>query len=114
MVKVEITQNFELRGWFPKLSYNLTASVLEKYSSNKTVQSSGLYSLRYDDTGQDPLRFGAIFNGEQYAELDYFERMGEESKGFVSINLFGTDEDKLNLIGADIKKGLEGITNKNA
>jgi hypothetical protein len=112
MDKVEIQKDFQLRGWFPKWSYNHALSVLRKFSSDKNAQASQLYHTDMEKDG--PFRFGSIFNGEQYAELDYYKyRDGNKSDGFLSIKLYGEDKNKLDLIKKDLEKGLEEAINKN-
>ena len=108
MDKISINKDFNLNKGFPSLSYEFVGKVLREFG--KEIKSSGLYKINNLDSSGST-RFGTFFNGEQYAEIDYFNNVNDSSKGLISISVYGKGQ--LELIKKRIENGLEELT-KNA
>jgi hypothetical protein len=100
MENITLKKKFVLGRNFTNKSFQIVGNVLEKHSGENLKMSRGLYS-------EGPtFKYGTVFNGGLYAELNYSNLNLE---GSVHISLFGKDEDELNLVKEDIEKNLEEL-----
>lgn len=108
MENITLKKKFVLGRNFTNKSFRIIGNILEKNSGENLKRSRGLYSEG------SSFKYGTIFSGGLYAELNYsninsLNYYKINSKGNVFISLFGKDKDKLNSIKEDIEKNLEEL-----
>lgn len=70
------------------------------------IRQSGLYGVKSFYSHENPISFGTLFNGNEYAEI-IFSKIENKKNGKLEIKLFGDDNSILSKIKFEIKNKVE-------